>query len=59
MFFSSPNSDLISKTLDGLQARHQAILSNVSNAETPGYKRQVVDLEEYARKQRAVNSGWY
>jgi hypothetical protein len=22
-------------------------------------KRQVVDLEEYARKQRAVNSGWY
>jgi hypothetical protein len=22
-------------------------------------KRQVVDLEEYARKQRAVNAGWY
>jgi hypothetical protein len=22
-------------------------------------KRQVVDLEEYARRQRAVNAGWY
>lgn len=50
MFFSSSNSELISKTLDGLHKRHEAILSNVANAETPGYKKQVVEFEEQLKK---------
>ncbi len=39
--------------LDGLSARHSAIADNISNANTPGYKRKIVPFE--AALQSAVD----
>ena len=55
MFFDNINSKLMEKALDGLQLRHQAILSNVANAETPGYKKQVIDFENALQQAVASN----
>ncbi|WP_217558822.1 flagellar basal body rod protein FlgB [Paenibacillus sp. GbtcB18] len=38
------------KALDIAAARHQAILSNLANADTPGYKSRFVSFEEELRK---------
>ncbi len=39
--------DLISKALDVATLRQDVISSNIANADTPGYKRAVVQFEEY------------
>jgi len=36
--------------LDGLAARHKAIISNIANADTPGYKRMDVSFEDQLGK---------
>jgi flagellar basal-body rod protein FlgB len=41
----SLTGDVISKSLDGHYARQKAIVSNISNAETPGYKARNVDFQ--------------
>lgn len=45
-FFSKTSMDVATLALDGLAARHNALLSNISNAETPGYKRVDVKFED-------------
>lgn len=35
----------LEKALDGTSARHQAIVNNMANYETPGFKRSVVQFE--------------
>ncbi|WP_068776018.1 flagellar basal body rod protein FlgB [Paenibacillus sp. FJAT-26967] len=49
MLQSSTNR-LNEKALDLAAARHQAILSNIANADTPGYKSKYVSFEEELRK---------
>lgn len=44
-FLSSTTQKLFEKALDGLQARHQAISSNIANVDTPSYKKMTVDFE--------------
>ena len=45
-FFSKPAIEVTTLALDGLAARHNALISNISNAETPGYKRVDVKFED-------------
>lgn len=40
------NTALLGAALTGLSKRHEAIVSNVANATTPGYKRRVVPFEQ-------------
>jgi flagellar basal-body rod protein FlgB len=47
-------SRVLSKALDGLSERHEAILSNIANAETPGYKALQVSFEDNLRQ--AINA---
>lgn len=45
-WLDSVSSSLLTKSLDGLWARQQAIQENIANYETPGYKKKVVSFEE-------------
>ena len=40
-------TDILAKALEGTWARNQAIVGNIANADTPGYKRQDVAFESY------------
>lgn len=40
---------LLSKSLDGAEARHKALADNIANANTPGYKRSDVPFQEMLR----------
>jgi len=40
------NTDFLKKALDGSWNRMEAISSNITNVNTPGYKRLIVDFEE-------------
>jgi flagellar basal-body rod protein FlgB len=40
----------LQKGLEGARLRHQAILQNIANVETPGYKRKIVYFEEDLRE---------
>lgn len=44
--FTNTLSASMAKSLDGLWARQEAISDNISNFETPGYKRKVVSFED-------------
>ncbi|SEG75007.1 flagellar basal body rod protein FlgB [Paenibacillus sp. UNC499MF] len=46
----SSSARLNEKALDIAAARHQAILSNLANADTPGYKSRFVSFEEELEK---------
>ena len=43
--FDDINFNLIPKTLNALSLRHTVISQNISNYNTPGYKRKYVDFE--------------
>jgi flagellar basal-body rod protein FlgB len=47
--FRSLTGDVIAKSLDGHYARQKAIVSNISNAETPNYQRRDVDFQSNLR----------
>lgn len=50
MDFLARNSNLLmEKSMDFLWAKQRAIIDNVSNAETPGYRAKVVTFEETLR----------
>ena len=57
-FLSSNSFLMMEKSMGFLWAKQTAILDNISNAETPGYKPKVVTFEEElkARLERAGNS---
>ncbi len=40
---------LLQKGLEGTRVRHEAILQNIANIETPGYKRKIVRFEDDLR----------
>jgi flagellar basal-body rod protein FlgB len=44
-FINSLTTDTMSKALDGLAKRHQAIAGNLANVDTPNYKRRDVSFE--------------
>jgi flagellar basal-body rod protein FlgB len=46
----SMTSDVISKSLDGHYARQKAIVSNIANAETPGYNYRNVTFQDDLRR---------
>lgn len=45
-FFTNTLSASMTKALDGLWTRQEAISDNIANFETPGYKRKVVSFED-------------
>ena len=44
-YLSSQTTTILSKALDGIQLRHQAIANNLANVDTPEYKRRDVDFK--------------
>ena len=44
-FFTDITATVLSKTLDAAAARQKSIANNISNVETPGYKRCYVSFE--------------
>ncbi len=50
------SSSLLSKDLDGLWVRQQAISDNMANYETPGYKTKKVSFEDKLREQLGSES---
>lgn len=49
-FLSDQTSVLIGKALDGTAMRHQAIVTNIANAETPQFKALRVDFESQLKE---------
>lgn len=45
-WLDSVSINLLSKDLDGLWTRQQAISDNIANVDTPGYKSKVVSFEQ-------------
>jgi flagellar basal-body rod protein FlgB len=45
-FITSLSSQVMNKALDGLAMRHNAIVSNLANVDTPNYHRRNVDFEQ-------------
>lgn len=52
-WLDSVTTSLLSKDLDGLWARQQAVSDNIANFETPGYKTKAVSFEDQLRAQIA------
>lgn len=50
-WIDSVTTSLLSKDLDGLWARQQAVSDNIANFETPGYKTKSVSFEDQLRAQ--------
>lgn len=50
-WLNSISMSLLSKNLDGLWARQQAISDNLANVETPGYKSKSVSFEDQLQAQ--------
>ena len=48
-WLDSVSINLLSKDLDGLWTRQQAISDNIANVDTPGYKSKVVSFEQQLR----------
>lgn len=46
MEFSVSNSELLTKLLSASELRGKVISGNIANANTPGYKRKVVEFED-------------
>jgi flagellar basal-body rod protein FlgB len=42
----SQSTRVVAKALDGVSKRHEALVSNIANAETPGYQNMEVSFEE-------------
>ena len=56
-WLDSVSTSLISKDLQGLWARQQAISDNIANYETPGYKAKTVSFEDQLRERLAQGGG--
>lgn len=56
-WLDSVSTSLLQKGLDGTWARQNATLNNLSNYETPGYKRQYVTFEEELREAALSRKG--
>lgn len=56
-WLDSVSVNLLSKDLDGLWARQQAISDNLANVETPGYKSKTVSFEDQLKAQLSANTG--
>lgn len=46
----SQSSRVLAKALDGVMTRHSAIISNIANAETPGFASLKVDFEDQLKQ---------
>lgn len=46
VMFNNTSFKLLEKSLDGLGKRHRVISNNISNVDTPGYKRKDVNFKE-------------
>lgn len=55
--FSNENYQAARQLIDASTLRHQAIASNIANAETPGYKRVDISPDFTAELRRAVEHG--
>jgi flagellar basal-body rod protein FlgB len=51
------STQVLQKALEGTRARHTAILQNIANIETPGYKRKVVRFEDDLREALSGSGG--
>jgi flagellar basal-body rod protein FlgB len=56
-WISSPETQLMSRALDGLYMRHQAYSSNLANCDTPGYKHQDIRFNEMMQQAMEGSSG--
>ena len=45
-FLDTQATRVVNKALDGMAERHNAIVSNIANAETPGYQAMSVNFED-------------
>jgi flagellar basal-body rod protein FlgB len=52
-----PQADLLSRLLDASAARHQVLSQNISNVNTPGYRRQDVSFESALAKVLSATDG--
>ncbi|MCK8816537.1 flagellar basal body rod protein FlgB [Natroniella sulfidigena] len=48
--FNNKGFGVLEKSLDGLNKRHQVLSNNISNVDTPGYKRQDVSFKDEMAK---------
>ncbi len=55
--FNTENYTLAKTLLDAAELRHQALASNLANAETPGYQRVDLAVDFERQLQRAVGKG--
>ena len=55
MEFTGPNTELLSRMLAASEMRYRVFASNLANANTPGYRRQVVGFEDALQK--AIEDG--
>jgi flagellar basal-body rod protein FlgB len=46
IFSANPTFDVLSKSLEGLSKRHDALANNIANVDTPNYKRRDVNFQE-------------
>lgn len=51
------SADVLKKALDGIWLRNKAISNNITNVNTPGYKRITVEFEDSLRQAIQKNSG--
>ena len=51
------SADVLKKALDGIWLRNKAISNNITNVNTPGYKRITVEFEDSLRQAIEKNSG--
>lgn len=56
-FIGNQTISMLSKTLDGLQLRQEAISNNIANVDTPGYKRKDVDFKSQLKAALAEDKG--
>lgn len=46
---SSPTTAMLERTLNFTEQRHQMILANIANVDTPGYRQQDVSVSEFRK----------
>jgi len=51
----SNHTKLLAKSLDAYSQRRKAIASNISNIDTPGYKKQKVSFEDQLREAQEIS----
>lgn len=54
---SFKNIDFLEKAMNGSWLKNKAIANNISNVNTPGYKREVVNFEDVLKSELNMTSG--